>query len=494
MPTNKSRIPEEVIYRIWHEKDYSNGFTTADGLEIEIIDPGQRNADLAGPDFHNAKVRIGTMTFSGDVEIDNFHSDWRSHGHHLNKNYNKLVLHIVLSEESHHDYVITQSGRKVHSIILGKYLNESISKKLVEHFKAVKDEDKIRMPCIGLCSHLESEFITGYIKEFGLIRHRKKCERILHRLKELILLKSNQLKEPILKYNFDKEIRNREFTSDEFTDKQIWNQILYEMIFEALGYSKNKSIMLKLSNAASIKFLNSLPAEQNSVKYFESILFNISGLLPEINEIPDEETAAYLRELVEYWSNIRTKYDSELFSKTEWNFFRLRPQNFPTVRIAAGARIINLILQKDILSRIIDLFALNSNINQIISKLRNNIIIKGDGYWSSHFNFNKPIKSTIKYFLGLGRADEVIINIILPLMSVYFDLFDNKTAAARVLTVYANYNQKEGNKLVNAMSEVLCIQSLNLESIMHQGMIELFRNYCIKQRCLECKIGEKVFN
>jgi hypothetical protein len=494
MPTNKSRIPEEVIYRIWHEKDYSNGFTTADGLQIEIIDPGQRNVDLAGPDFHNAKVRIGTMTFSGDIEIDNFHSDWRSHGHHLNKNYNKLVLHVALSEESHHGYVITQSGRKVHSIILEKYLNETISKKLVEHFKAVKIEDKIRMPCIGLCSSLESEFTTGYIKEFGLLRHRKKCERILYRLKELILLKNNQLKEPVLKYNFEKEIRNRAFSSDEFTDKLLWKQILYEMIFEALGYSKNKNVMLKLSNSVSIQFLSSMANEEKSVKYIESVLFNVSGLLPEINDVPDEETAEYLRQLVECWTKIRTKYDGESFFKTDWSFFRLRPQNFPTVRIAAGARIINLILQRDIITRLINLFESTSAINTIISKLRNAIIIKGDGYWSNHFNFNKPVKSKIKYFLGLGRADEIIINIILPLMSVYFDLFDNKIAAERVLNVYMNYKQKEGNKLIDDMSEVLCIQSYSLNSIIHQGMIELFRNYCIKQRCLECKIGEKVFN
>lgn len=494
MPTNKSRIPEEAIYRMWQEKDYTNGFSTSDGMQIEIIDPGQRNVDLAGPDFHNAKVRIGTMIFSGDVEIDNFYTDWRSHGHHLNKKYNKLVLHLTLSEEAHNGYVTTQSGRKVHSIILGKYLNKSITKKLVEHFNAVKNEDKIRMPCIGLCTNLDLEFLTGYIREFGLIRHRKKCERILYRLKEIIVLKDNQLKEPVLKYNFEKEIRNRDFSSDEFADSQIWKQILYEMVFEALGYSKNKSIMLKLSNALDINFLEALSNDEKSINFYESILFNISGLIPEINNISDEETAEYLRMLVENWTRIRSKYDGESFSKTDWNFFKLRPHNFPTVRIAAGARIINSILQKDLLQKFINLFESTANMNKVVSKLRNSIIIKGDGYWAHHFNFNKPLKSKIKYFLGLGRADEIIINIILPMMSVYFDLFDRKIAAERVLNVYANYNQKEGNKLVNDMSEVLGLQSYSFSSIIHQGMIELFRNFCIKQRCLECKIGEKVFN
>lgn len=493
MPTNKSRIPEEVIYRIWQDKDYTNGFTTADGLQIEILEPGQKNDDLAGPDFHNARVRIGTMTFNGDVEIDNFHSDWRSHGHHLNKRYNKLVLHITLSNESHHDYVITQSGRKVHSIVLGKYLNESITKKLVEHFKAVKNDDNIRMPCVGLCDDVDEEFKVKYLREFGLLRHRKKCERILHRLKELVILKNNQLKEPVLKYNFEKEIRNREFSSNDFIDKKIWKQIIYEQIFEALGYSKNKSIMVRLSNSANIDFLSSLNNNEKNISTFESILFNISGLIPEVNDIPDEETAEYLRILVETWSKIRGRYDGVTYNKTDWNFFKLRPQNFPTVRIAAGARILSLIMQKDLLGRLIKLFENPTDTNNLTAKLRNLIIIKGDGYWAKHFNFNKPIKAKIKYFLGLGRADEVIINIILPVMSVYFDLFNDKASAERVLNLYANYKQKEGNKLVSDMSKVLCLESQNLQSILHQGMIELFRNYCIKQRCLECKIGQKVF-
>lgn len=493
MTKNKSRIPEEVIYKIWQDKEYDNSFTTSDGLQIEILDPGQINDNLAGPDYHNAKVRIGNMTFTGDVEIDNFQSDWRTHGHHLNKRYNKLVLHIALSEESHHGYVVTQSGRKVHSIVLSNYLNESVSKILFAHLKAIKTEDNLKMPCVGLCLEVETEFKVNYVKEFGLLRHRKKCERILHRLKQLIVLKSNNLKEPVVKYDFEKEIRNKQFSADEFIEKLIWQQLLYEQSFEALGYSKNKNIMLKLCNAADIIFFTSLNNDEKNAAAIESVLFNVSGLLPDINEIPDEETSEYLRKLVENWTQIRNRYDGESFSNTDWNFFKLRPQNFPTVRIAAGARILHLILQKELFGRLIKLFETASDNNKLISKLRNMMIIKGDGYWSNHFNFSKPVKTKIKYFLGLGRADEIIINIILPMMSVYFDLFDNKTAAQRVLNIYVNYNQKDGNKLVSDMSEVLGLQSFTLNSVVHQGMIELFRGYCIKQRCMECNIGQRVF-
>ncbi|MFO7526466.1 MAG: DUF2851 family protein [Ignavibacteriaceae bacterium] len=494
MITNKSRIPEEVIYRIWQEKDYTNGFTSSDGLDIEIIDPGHKNNDMAGPDFHNARIRIGNLTFNGDVEIDNFQSDWRAHGHHLNKRYNKLILHIALSDESHHGYVTTQSGRKVHSIVLEKYLNQPIRKKLIDHLKLVREEDKLRMPCTGLSADIDFQFKHNYLKEFGLLRHRKKCEKFLHRLKELIILQNNQFKEPVVKYDFENEIKKKQFASEEFQNKNIWQQLFYEQVFEALGYVKNKNIMLRLSSAADIKFIESLNPTQRNIKSFESILFNISGLIPSVDQIADEETSEYLRSLVETWAEIRTLYDGETLNQSDWNFFRLRPQNFPTVRIAAGARMLNLITEKNLVHRLINSFEGITEINKLISRLRNMVIIKGEGYWASHFNFNKPVKSKIKYFLGLARADEIIINIILPMMSLYFDLFENRDNAEKVLNVYVNYKQKESNKLVDDVSNVLGLSSGKLESILHQGMIELFRGYCIKQRCMECEIGKSVFN
>lgn len=494
MTSNKSRIPEELIYKIWEQKDYNSDLRTHDDLVIDVIDPGHRNADMAGPDFHSARIRIGNLTFNGDIEIDNFHNDWRTHGHHLNKRYNKLILHITLSDISNPGFVLTQSGRRVYSIALEKYLDDPLNNKLLTHLKSVKTEDKLKMPCAGLNSDVSKDYKIKFIKELGLLRYRKKCERNLNRLKELILFKHNQFNEPVVKYNFDREIHTKNFEITEFEDKLIWQQLFYEQIFEALGYSKNKNILFKLSNASNINFLSKLPPEDRNVKNLESILFNISGLLPEVSKIPDEETSEYVRMLVEDWVNIRTRYDGESFSVSEWNFFKLRPQNFPTVRIAAGARILSLILNKNVIGKIINIFEENTSLNKIITKLRNLLIIRSEGYWSNHYNFNKPVKVKIKYFIGVGRADEIIVNILLPLMSLYFDLFENKTSAEKVLEVYINFRQKEGNKLISDVSEVLELSNHKLQSVLHQGMIELFRNYCIKQKCMECEIGREVFS
>ena len=129
-----------------------------------------------------------------------------------------------------------------------------------------------------------------------------------------------------------------------------------------------------------------------------------------------------------------------------------------------------------------------------ITKLRNEIIIKGEGYWAGHYNFNKETKTKLNYFIGLGRADEIVINILLPIFSVYFEIFGNKDLSQKVLDLFLNYYQKEGNHLVDQVNDTLGLKNEKFRSVYYQGMIDLFRNYCIKKKCMECEIGKQVFN
>jgi hypothetical protein len=195
-------------------------------------------------------------------------------------------------------------------------------------------------------------------------------------------------------------------------------------VFEALGYSKNKDIMIKLSRVADVKYFKSIP-DLNREK-IESILFHISGLFPEVTNIADEETSEYMRNSLDNWNLAKEKYDSGLLNKNDWNFFKQRPQNFPTIRLAAGARLLEKMIIHEQFIRIINLFHEISEHNKLVTKLRNEIIVQGDGYWASYFNFNKETKTRLNYFIGLGRADEIIINIILPIYSVYFEIHNKK--------------------------------------------------------------------
>ena len=486
------KIPEELIYKIWEEKRYNSPLQTADGVSIEVIDLGIRNTDEAGPDYNHARIRIGNITYTGDVEIDTLHSDWKAHGHNLNQRYNKIILHAVLSNDSSYPFVVTQSGRKVPTVELEKYLTSALKENLHKDIIEIKSDDDVRMPCSQLNHSIDRREKLLFIKNLGLLRFRKKCERDLDRLKEMILLDEMQIKEPKVYHDFHEQLSQREFVQKDFEHLLLWQQLYYEQIFEALGYSKNKDMMLKLSRYADIKLFKSI--NNLTRDKIESVLFHVSGLFPEVTNITSEETSEYMRSSIDLWSSVKSIYDSGIMNKNEWNFFKLRPQNFPTIRIAAGARLLEKIILHDQFIRIINIFNEFSEQNKLVTKLRNEFIVQGDGYWSAHYNFNKETKSRLNYFVGLGRADEIIVNIILPIFSIYFEVHHKKELSQKVLDLYLNFYQKESNHLVEKVNETLGFKNEKFRSVYYQGMIDLFRNYCIKNKCLECEIGKKVFN
>ncbi len=489
---NNPKIPEELIYKIWEEKRIDSSLTTVDGIVVEIIDCGIRNTDEAGPDYRNARIKIGNLTYTGDVEIDTLHSDWKAHGHNLNQRYNKVILHAVLSTDANYPFVVTQSGRKVPTLSLESFLSSTIRLNIQKDLKEIKSDEKIKMACSQLNHITDRRQKLNYLKNLGLLRFRKKCERNIERLKELALLEQLQIKEPKVYHDFHKEITSRVFTQKDFERFDLWQQLYYEQLFEALGYSKNKEIMLKLSKSADVKFIKSI--DSLSKEKIESILFHISGLFPTVIDIPDEETSEYMRNSMEIWNSVKSNYDSGLINKNDWNFFKMRPQNFPTIRIAAGARLLEKIILHDQLIHLLNLFNDHNETNKFVTKLRNEMITKGEGYWADHYNFNKKTKTKLNYFIGLGRADEMVVNIILPILSVYFEIHSHKENSQRVLDLYLNYYQKESNSLVDQVNDTLGFKNEKFRSVYYQGMIELFRNFCIRNKCLDCEIGKQVFN
>jgi len=260
-----------------------------------------------------------------------------------------------------------------------------------------------------------------------------------------------------------------------------------------LGYSKNKDNMLKLAKAVNLDFLIKFKQEEKFQDIIECALFNVSGIISFDQPNSDEKSTEYLRALIEKWSEIKDQYDGAYFKMEKWNFFKLRPQNFPTVRIAGGSMIIRRLIKDELLRNIITLFTENHKQKKIISMLRNMIIVNAGGYWRNHYVFDKPAKEVINYFIGLSRADEIIINVILPAFAVYFEIFDDKAAARSVKNLYLNSHQKSNNRIVDQVIDSLHITNLESKSVHMQGMIELFRHYCVKERCMECEIGKVVF-
>lgn len=489
------KINEKFLYEIWKNQEFDKTLLTQQNEKISVIDPGTLNNEFGGPDFRNARIKIGNLTYNGDVEIDLFHSDWKTHGHFLNKKYNKVILHVVLNNNSNEHFVYTQDGRKVHSVLLESFLSKDLRTELQQAILSEREKRlEAKMPCVELNSAISKKEKLAYMFDLGFVRFRQKREKMLQRLKEITYLNELNLKEPIIQYDLDENFFKRKFVSKDFGNKNIWFQLIYESIFEALGYVNNKDIMRRLAEAVDIRFLNQFVNEDDFEFITESILFNVAGLVPEVEILPDEETTEYSRNLYQQWKKIESRYDGRTFHSVNWHFYKLRPQNFPTVRIAGGVKLLHRLLKENLVENIVILFKKTNNPRRLSSDLRKMFLVKAQGFWKKHFVFDQPAKAELKYFIGISRVDEIIINFILPILSIYFEIFNKHDLAKKVLKLYLNYYQVGDNSIVNEVSKTLGFNEEGKRTVYSQGMIELYKNYCSHEKCLECKIGKKVFN
>lgn len=492
--TAETKVPERILWEIWRNQNFSKELHTAAGDKLEVLDRGFENTEKGGPDFLNARIRIGNITYVGDIEIDNLQSDWKAHGHNLNKRFNKVILHVILYCDTDNRNVFTHDGRKVLTLCFDKILDEKLNESLRIAIQAEREHKTNKIHCHSLSHIVEEQTKLDFIFELGIERFKKKCEKMLLRLKELMYLSELQLKEPVVRYEIPQNYFEKKYTTEELNKREVWEQLFYEDAFGALGYAQNKNIMLKLAKSANISFLKSLPVGQNSLKVYESVLFNISGLMPDAKKMKKEDTSEYIRELSNIWTNVKQFYDGRKYHESDWHFFRLRPQNFPTIRIAGGARLIDNIINKNLIGNIVSKISRIQNSFLFTNCVKSLLLVKADGYWSKHYVFEKKSNEEIGLFIGTNRADEILINVVFPYLYIYFDLFGKKRLAKKVLRIYSEVNLNTENSLVKEISSSLDIHNSWKRTVIYQGMIELFRSYCSRNRCLECKIGSQVFN
>src|SRR4030042_2163382 len=333
------RVLESQLYNIWKNQKYSRELKTISGEGISVLDAGSENVESGGPDFKNARIRIGNLTYVGDIEIDSDYRDWKSHGHNINGKYNKVILHASLFNKFNQPYVYTKDGRKVPTICLSDHLGEGILEEIGEEAESNKERQSHQLRCCVENGEIDNNTKEKFISNLGIERFKKKCNKFYQRLKELRYLQELKIKEPVINYDLAPEFGKRKFSYEDFKDKYLWQQLFYENLFEALGYSKNKGIMLNVSRAVTIEVLRNLDIKDKKNDKIESILFNISGMIQKSETHKDSETVKYISDLRKYWMEIKDRYDGKTFDEVQWHFFKLRPQNFPTIRLAAGARL-----------------------------------------------------------------------------------------------------------------------------------------------------------
>ncbi|WP_299714457.1 DUF2851 family protein [uncultured Tenacibaculum sp.] len=418
-------MKEKILHYIWQHKLLRlSELKLTSGESIQIFNAGFLNEN-SGPDFSNAKVAIEDIIWFGHIEIHVKSSDWYQHHHENNKNYDAVILHVVYE----HDVEVFTRGNKV-------------------------------LPTLELKDYIPSSFIEKYNTTFNGISHWIPCEKQIsivddftfkNWLERLYLERLEQKSEFILKLlegvNYDFEV------------------VLFQLLAKNFGLKVNGDAFLKLATSLDFSIVRKIGRDEFKMY---ALLFGQAGFL-------DEEISAcqYQEDLKKEYQYLKHKFKLKPLAPNAFQFFRMRPSNFPTIRLAQLASLY--VTHKSLFAKIItsespeDFYALFK--------------IHIASFWETHYTFNKS-SNTSKKRLTKSFIDLLIINTIVPLKFVYqkYKGISNEDGIMSLMQAL----QPEKNSIISEF-ESLKISSEN--AFETQALLQLKTNYCEYKKCLSCNIG-----
>jgi hypothetical protein len=422
------QITEDLLYYIWRYRLFDfKALNTTNGEVIEIIDTGIRNTN-AGPDFIMSKIRINSQLWVGNIEIHVKSSDWNMHGHRTDPAFNSVILHIVWD----HDLEIKNS---LDQVIPSVELYTKVDNRLLSKYEYMM-QNQLWVPCANSISS-----VSAITKESWLSR--LMAERLEQKSKSILdLVDHNQ---------------------------RDWEAVCYQKLARSLGGQVNGEIMELL---ARITPLHLLFKHRDQLWQIEALLFGQSGLFA-VADQPDE----YVNKLKEEYSFLQLKYNLKPLEASQWKFLRMRPANFPTLRIAQLARIL---FQTDFL---FSKFLSASQVKEVINMLD----VTVTQYWRNHYTFNTKSENKDKH-LGMETINSIIINTISPLMFAYGISTANESYKERAIT-WLEALPAEKNTITKGWAELNWKARMAMDS---QALIQLKNNYCNDKKCLQCNIGHQL--
>jgi hypothetical protein len=500
--TAQHHIPERFLRQLWkHQLFEKNNLQTSDGRTVEVLSPGRLNPD-SGPDFLDARLRIAGVLYSGNVELHRAADDWTGHGHQRDPLYNGVVLHVVLHAPPACVVQRTKNRRGIPLLVLERHLRSSYHHLWGAMIERERAERTFELPCAGNASSVDGETIKQWLSRLALERVELKIRRFDERLKELVTEERFRIAEPQSRYDDPPFGLNPDelpppvpvFSQRDFTKLVLWEQILYEGVLQGLGYSKNQDAMLKLArNLQLITLRRSITGkhDEEAVSLAEALLFHASGLLSSPMTAFDEPSREQVRRYRALVKEIHPVYLGETLHRTEWKFFRLRPENFPTVRIAGAARIFARLTRQEMFREIIrDLKNESLSSPAAYRAVRALLLVPAEGYWSEHYRFGEKSTTVIRQLIGSSRADDIIVNTIIPVCLLYARIFRDGALRRRVLSLFEQSPAAPPNAILSSMEPHLRKHSVVVDgAFLQQGVIQLYKQYCTEQRCSECSFG-----
>ncbi len=422
-------MQEDFLHYIWkYKKIETLKLQTTNGEGISIAHVGSHNLN-SGPDFFNAKLSIGNQLWAGNVEIHINASDWYVHNHENDSNYDNVILHVVWE----HD---TDVFRKDKTVIPTLELKQYVSKEALASYEKLFSKKQTWINCENDFPLVDDFILQNWLERLYFERLERKANDI-----ETLLQQSNN----------------------------SWEEVLFKMLAKNFGLKVNGEAFLSVANSFDFSVLRK---QQSKLQSLEALLFGQAGLL----ETDAQEV--YVKELQKEYGFLKSKFNLDTVSVLPIQFFRLRPSNFPTIR----------------LSQLASLYHINTNLFSAIieAKTIEDIYaifnVKASLFWETHYTFGKVSKRSVKK-LTKSFIDLLIINTIIPLKFTYAK-HQGKPQNDLVLDIIQQL-PSEKNSIVAKFNS---LKEVSTSAFQSQALLQLKNDYCNKNKCLQCAVGSSLIS
>ena len=423
---------EQLLHYVWKHKLYPlKELTTSDGKTVEVIDAGLHNKN-AGPDFFNAKIRIGTTMWVGNVEIHDKSSDWYQHGHDKDSRYDNVILHVagVLDTE-----VMKSNGQYVQQMQL------DVPEYVIAHYDELQRTDEYP-PCYKVIPELSSLMVHSWMAALQTERLEQKTEAICKRV----------------------ELCNGS-----------WEDAYFVTLARNYGFGVNGDVFEQWAHNVP---LSAVGHHRDDLFQIEAIFMGQAGLL-ELDAVPtyyqqDALDEGYFAKLRNEYQYLAHKFSMKPIDFKLWRFLRLRPQNFPHIRISQLANLYY--EQKAGLSALVEC----ETIDQLKTVLSSHVT----PYWEAHYTFGSTSSKNEKH-LTYGSLNLFIINTAIPMLFAYGRHRSKEVLCDRAFD-FLEQIKAENNHIIRMWQQVGLPVKTAGDS---QALIQLKKEYCDKKDCLRCRFG-----
>jgi hypothetical protein len=423
-------MKEEFLHYLWKYSLYDqDSLIDNENNKIIVINPGEYNHD-SGPDFFNARILIAGTEWAGNVEIHTRASHFNNHGHNKDHAFDNVILHIVAENDkmvfNSKDEELLTVEIKFDPVLYEKY------------------SDLINNPYVIACQNEIRKIETFYIR---------------HWLHSLLIERMQAKSDTVMKIFAE--------TGND------WDETFYRMLSRYFGFRVNTEPFEML--AAYLPFRIIRKHSDNRFQ-IEALLFGTAGMLEE-GMFKEALSDKYYKDLIKEYRILSAKYSLQPIHGWLWKFCRLRPVNFPTVRISQLSAMLS--TAGGLFSRTLDA----DNIRQ----LKDLFGVTASSYWDDHYVFGKKSKMITKN-TGTQATDIFLINAVIPLIFIYGRSHDNSDACEKALTFLEEIGP-ETNSVIRDWKST----GIEAESAFYtQALLQLTDEYCKKRRCLQCRIGCKI--